>query len=103
MNTAALDNPATMEKRRHLRLPVDIKYRLHIDNEEYKGCINNISSSGAYLATINPQLPVSRVAKQGMLEMNVEEGWISARCEIVYIGNCANRASPTGAGVAVMW
>lgn len=104
MSTATLENTATIEKRRHLRLPVDVRFRLRIDNEEYKGYINNISSSGAYLASIDPQLPDSRVSKHGVLDMNVDEdGWVSARCEIVYVGNSANRAYPNGAGVALLW
>jgi hypothetical protein len=97
-------NLLAMEKRRHLRLAVDVKYRLFIDNGEYAGHINNISSSGAYLATIDPKLPGSCVSRQGVLNLNVdEENWVSAKCEIVYVGHSANESFAQGAGVALLW
>lgn len=97
-------NISAMEKRRHLRMPVEVKYRLFIDDEEYSGQINNISSSGAHLATIDPMLPSTFVSQQGVLNLNIEEdSWVSARCEIVYVGNPANEFFSFGAGVALLW
>jgi hypothetical protein len=96
-------NTYAMEKRRHMRLPVDVTYRLVIDSKEYRGRIDNISSSGAYLASIEPKLPLSDIPQQGVLDMKIEEGWVSAKCEIVYIGNAENRKFSQGVGVEIQW
>ena len=86
------------EKRRHSRLPIDLQYRLEIDNREYSGHISNISLSGAYLATIKPTLPTSTVSRQGNLHINTERGWVAVKCEVVYVGS-KNEFFPHGAGV----
>lgn len=92
------------EKRRHLRLPVDVSYRLFINNKEYSGRVDNISSSGAYLASIDPTLPTSCVSQQGVLNLNLDEGgWVSAKCEIIYIGHSARALIPQSAGVCLLW
>ncbi|MGR8933076.1 MAG: PilZ domain-containing protein [Gammaproteobacteria bacterium] len=95
---------SVMEKRRHVCMPVDVRYRLFIDHEEYSGRINNISSSGAYLATIDPMLPSGCVAQRGMLNLNIDaDEWITAPCEIVYVGEAVGSLSPPGVGVSVWW
>lgn len=87
------------EKRRHSRLPIDLQYLLIINDREYRGHINNISLIGAYLATVEPELSESCVGLQGMLNIHAESGWVTLKCEIVYIGS-NDKFFPSGAGIA---
>ena len=91
---------SVVEKRRASRLPVNLDYRLTINEEVYTGCIGNISLSGAYLATSEPSFPPSIVLQQGLLDIKFEEEWCSLNCEVVYIGRADDEFFPVGTGVA---
>ena len=56
-----------VENRRNDRLPANSAYSLFLGNVEHKGEIANISLSGAFLATSNPQLTTNHIAQLGKL------------------------------------
>lgn len=90
------------EKRRSSRLPVNLKYRLTLDDDNeitHTGIIRNISLSGAYLAQITPDLTSTDVFQKGMVSINTENEWVTMKCEIVYIGTGSDDF-PKGVGVA---
>ncbi len=92
-------NVTGKDRRRHARLPIDLQYILIVDDHEYSGHISNISLSGAYLATIEPNDPVLQTSQRGTLNIKTHKGWQSLRCDIVYVGS-NDPFFPDGAGVA---
>lgn len=88
----------TKEMRRHCRLSIDLEYFLEIDDQKISGQISDVSLSGAYLETMEPQLSVSHISQQGVLNIKTERGWIKIRCNIVYVG-AKKEGFPSGAGV----
>lgn len=91
-------NYSGKEKRKHSRLPIDVQFRLIMDNHEYSGKLSNISLSGAYLATIEPKLATSSITQQGSLHIGTGNGWVEVACEIVYLES-ESEIFPHGVGV----
>jgi hypothetical protein len=87
------------EKRRHVRLPIDLQYRLVVDDLEYSGHMEDISLSGAYLASIEPEFPASGVSRQGVLNINTRNEWVEVSGEVVYRGS-RSKLFPQGVGFA---
>ena len=96
-------NAVAIDKRRHRRVPVSVKYHLFIDDDEYQGFLDNISRCGAHLEIIHPKLPSSSVSKRGLLALNFNDGWTWSECIIVNIDNPNHRLYSSGAGIELCW
>ena len=75
-----------------------MEYFLEIDNQKISGKISNVSLSGAYLETMEPQLSVSHISQQGVVNIKTENDWVKIKCNIVYVG-AKKEDFPSGAGV----
>ena len=85
------------EKRRHVRWPIDLKYVLIIEGQEFSGKLGNISLSGAFLETMTPVPTEPLVPKQGLLKIKGNDDWVSVKCNIIY-SKAHNPVFPEGAG-----
>lgn len=87
-----------IERRKHARISLCIKYSLMIDGEYYAGETGNISLGGAYLETIDPPLPQERLSQAGEITLTLEQERMTVACLVVFIGGGVIQ-HPTGIGI----
>lgn len=93
-------SPASfVERRKHKRYAMVVKYSLTIDDVDYKGLTGNISLGGAYLSTIHPLITEESLFQEGEIELDSPDSPIRLRCYLTYVGTEQNEY-PTGVGVA---
>jgi PilZ domain len=89
------------DRRQHSRFPISFEYRLTIAaGREHVGVTGNLSLSGAYLASAEPELAASDVNKRGVLTFDTASEVISVNCRVVYVGSTLDdNPFPSGAGI----
>lgn len=86
-------------RRKHTRVSIEVEYHFYLDGEEYTGKTGNISLSGAFLSSPEPELMPSCVSQSGDLKIKLNDELLSFKCEIVYVATHDNETFPPGAGV----
>jgi PilZ domain len=93
-------NTSNSDRRQHSRFPISFAYRLTIAGREHVGITGNLSLSGAYLASAEPELAASDVDKKGFLTFDTSSEVISINCRVVYVGSTLDHDPfPSGAGI----
>lgn len=85
-------------RRRHVRVPTNLAYRLIVEGQEYTGKVTNISLSGAFLAAPSPPLNPSHLCQSGVLQIWLHHKALTLKCDIIYAA-IVEGAFPVGAGV----
>jgi len=89
-------------RRKHTRVALEVEYHFFLDGEEYIGKTGNISLSGAFLSSPEPELMPSCISQSGELKIQLNDELLSFKCEIVYIATQDNEDLPPGAGVVFL-
>ncbi len=74
------------EKRHHPRIPLNSRFLLHLNEEEYSGYISNIGIGGLLLGEIQPNLPQSCIGQQCELFIKKNDESKRIKCEIKHLG-----------------
>jgi len=91
---------SSSNRRQHSRFPIAFEYRLSIAGREHVGVTGNLSLSGAYLASAEPNLAPSDVNKRGILTFDTSSEVISINCRVVYAGSTLDdNPFPSGGGI----
>lgn len=89
-----------VDKRRHTRLPSDLRYFFFIDGKKYAGKVSNISLSGAFLSEADPEISPEHNSHSGILKIYLEDELLLLKCQVVYAATRDNEYFLPGAGVA---
>jgi|GEM_PF-2477267 len=93
-------NVSSSDRRQHSRFPIAFEYCLTIAGREHVGVTGNLSLSGAYLASAEPELAPSDVDKTGVLTLDGSPEVIFINCRVVYVGSMLDdNPFPGGAGI----
>ena len=92
---------SVIDKRKHVRLAIRIRYHLTVKGLTYSGMTGNISLGGVYLESLDKPMASDALTHRGEIVLVWEDvEIINAQCRVVYIGGTVNNPYPAGVGIA---